>query len=125
MAVAGAIPAVARNLVRFADPAGGENDCFGAKNFEAAALAIITEGGYNALGIFKQCEDANLHMHIDTAVNAVILQRADHFEAGAIPDVRKPGIFVTAKISLQNAAVLCSIEHRAPSFELAHTIGRS
>ena len=40
------------------------------------------------------------------------------------PDVRKSRIFVAAKISLQNAAVLRAIEDRAPRFEFAHAIGR-
>jgi hypothetical protein len=31
---------------------------------------------------------------------------------------------VTAEISLENAPVLCPIEHRAPGFQFAHPIGR-
>ena len=57
-------------------------------------------------------------------MDAVILQRPNHFQAGAIPDVRQPRIFVAAKISLQNAPVLRAIEDRAPRFEFAHAIGR-
>src|SRR5450755_3461768 len=102
MSVAGAIPAVARDLVCFADPAGGENDCFGAKNSEPAALAIVPECADNTLAILEQCHNANLHVHIDALMDAVILQCANHFQAGAIPDVRKSRIFVAAKISLQN-----------------------
>src|SRR6476469_5438600 len=36
----------------------------------------------------------------------------------------KSRIFMTAKVPLQNTTILCSIENRAPSFELAHAIGR-
>ena len=57
-------------------------------------------------------------------MNAVILQRADHFQSGAIADVRQARIFVSAEISLQNAAVLRAIENRAPGFEFAHAIRR-
>ena len=38
--------------------------------------------------------------------------------------MREPRIFVAAKISLQNAAVLRAIENRAPRFQFAHAIGR-
>ena len=64
------------------------------------------------------------HVHVDSLMDAVVLQCADHFEAGAIADVREARIFVAAEISLQNAAVLCAIEHRAPRFQFAHAIGR-
>ena len=51
MAVAGAIPAVARDLVRFADSAGGENDRLRSKNFEPAALAIVAKRADDAIAI--------------------------------------------------------------------------
>ena len=57
-------------------------------------------------------------------MDAVVLQRADHFQAGAIADMRQPRIFVAAEISLQNAPVFRAIEDRAPGFEFAHAIGR-
>ena len=56
-------------------------------------------------------------------MNAAILQRADHLQAGAIADVRKAFPSVTAEGALQNASVLRSIEHRTPLLELPHTIG--
>ena len=124
MAIAGAIPAVARDLVGFADSAGRENDCLGAKNFEPAALAIVGEGADDALAILEQRHNANLHVNLDALMDAVILQRANHFQAGAIADMRESRIFVAAEISLQNAPVLRAIEHRTPRFEFAHAIGR-
>ena len=124
MTVAGAIPTVARDLVRFADAAGGEDDRFRAKNFEPAAFAIVTKRADDSFAILQQREDANLHVHIDPLMNAVILQRANHFQAGAIAHVRQPRIFVAAEISLQNPAVFRAIENRAPCFEFAHAIGR-
>src|SRR5262245_21356232 len=33
-------------------------------------------------------------------------------------------IFVTAEMSLQNSTVFCAIKNGAPTFELAHSIGR-
>ena len=57
-------------------------------------------------------------------MDAVILQRADHFEAGAVADVGQARILVAAEIALQDAAVLRAVEHRAPRFQLADAIGR-
>ena len=57
-------------------------------------------------------------------MHAVILQRANHFQPRAIAHVRQSRIFVAAEISLQNPAIFCPIEDRAPRFEFAHAIGR-
>ena len=57
-------------------------------------------------------------------MNAVILQRADHLEAGAIADVRQARILVAAEVALQDAAVRRAIEQRAPRLELADAIRR-
>ena len=65
-----------------------------------------------------------LHMDFDSLMDAVILQSANHFQSGAIADMRQARIFVAAEISLQNAPVFCAIEHCAPGFEFAHAIGR-
>ena len=76
------------------------------------------------VAVFQQGEDGVLHVDIDALMNAVILQRSDHLQPGAIADVGEPRIFMTAKISLQNPAILRAIENRAPCFEFAHAIGR-
>jgi len=54
-------------------------------------------------------------------MNSVILQSPDHFESSAIADMRKAWIFVASKIPLQNAAIFCAIEDRAPFLEFADT----
>ena len=43
MAVSGAFPTVARDLVGSADAAGGQHDRFRAKNLESSALAIVAK----------------------------------------------------------------------------------
>ena len=72
----------------------------------------------------QQRDDGELHVDVEAAVDAVILQRADHLEAGAVADVRQPRILVAAEVALEDPAVRRAIEHRAPGFELAHPIGR-
>ena len=63
-------------------------------------------------------------MDLHAAVDAVILQRANHLEAGAIADVRQARIFVAAEVPLKNPAVLGAVEERAPCFEFAHAFRR-
>ena len=45
-------------------------------------------------------------------------------KAGPIAHVGQPWIFVTTKVSLQDATIVGSIEHCAPSFEFTHPVGR-
>ena len=123
MTVAGAIPTVARDLVGLADAAGRKNDGFRPKNPEPAALAIVAKCSANARSILQQGEDADFHVHIDSAMDSVILQSADHFQAGAIADVREARIFVAAEISLQNSTILGPVENRPPGLQLAHPRG--
>ena len=63
-------------------------------------------------------------MHVDALMDAVILQRADHLEAGAVADVGEARIAVAAEVALEDPAVRRPIEHRAPRFELADAVGR-
>ena len=122
--VAGALPAVAGDAVGAPDAAGREHDRLGAKQLEPAALALVAEGPGDAPAIDEQRHDGELHVHVEPAVDAVILERADHLEAGAIADVGEARILVAAEIALQDAAVGRAIEQRAPGLELAHAIGR-
>ena len=124
MAVAGVFPAVAGDLVRAADAAGRQHDRLGAKQLEAPPLAFVAERADDAVAVLEQRDDRALHVHVDALVDAVILQRADHFEAGAIADMGEPRIPVPAEVALQDAAVFGAIEHRAPGLELADPVGR-
>ena len=94
------------------------------KQLEASALALVAERAGDAVAVLEQRDDRALHVHVDALVDAVILQRADHLEAGAVADVGQPRVAVAAEVPLEDAAVLRPIEHRAPRFELAHAVGR-
>ena len=54
VAVAGVLPAVARDLVGAADAAGGQHDRLGAKQLEAAALALVAERADDAVAVLEQ-----------------------------------------------------------------------
>src|SRR6266550_6595650 len=122
MSVAGVLPTVARDFVSAANAAGGEDDRFGAKNFKATTLALVTKCANDAIAIFQQRKNRVFHVNLDALMDAVILERANHFQPRAVADVRKSRVFVAAKISLQNPAILCPIENRPPRFQLAHAI---
>src|SRR5207237_5878097 len=124
MSVAGVFPTVACDFVSAADSTGCENDRFPAKNFEATAFAFITKRANDAIAVFQQRKNRVFHINLDALMHAVILQGTNHFETGAITHVRETWILMPAKISLQNPAVLCPIENRAPGLKLAHAIGR-
>ena len=122
--IGGVLPAVARDAECATDAARGEDDGFRAEEPEAAPFAVVPECAHHALAILEQGDDRDFHVHVDGALHRLVLQRADHLEAGAITDVRQPRVTMPTKIALEDAAVGSAIEHRAPCLELAHAIRR-
>ena len=59
------------------------------------------------------------HVDVDALVDAVVLQGADHLQAGAVADVGQPRVAVAAEVALQDAAVLGAVEDGPPGFQLA------
>jgi hypothetical protein len=51
VAVAGAVPTIARYFVSFADASGGKDDSLGSKNPETAALAIVAKRSAHPVSI--------------------------------------------------------------------------
>ena len=124
VAVPGALPAVAGDAVGAPDPSGREHDRLGAEGLETAALALVAEGAGDASAVEQQRDHGEFHVHVEAVMDAVILQRADHLEAGAVADVRQARVLVAAEVALQDAAVSGAIEDRAPRLELTHPIRR-
>ena len=123
VAIAGTVPTVAGDLIGLANSTGGQHDRLGLENLESAALAVISESANHPLAILEQRQNAKFHVDINTAMNAMVLERANHFQPGAIPHVRQPCILVSAEIALQDAAIGRAVEHCSPGFQLAHTRG--
>ena len=96
----------------------------GVEHLEAAALALVADHARRAAVGSSRLTTVNSMWTSMPRWIAVILQRADHLEAGAIADVREPRIAMAAEIPLQDPAVLRAIEDGAPGFELADAIGR-
>ena len=53
----------------------------------------------------------------------MLLERADHLEAGAVTDVREARVLVAAEVALEDLAVLRAIEEGAPLLELVDAVG--
>src|SRR5204863_8299956 len=87
-------------------------------------LPIVTKCPTYSRAIFEYRDDAKLHVYIDSLMYPVVLQSADHLEAGPIAHVRESRIFVAAEVPLQNATILRAIEHCTPGLELTHTSRR-
>src|SRR5439155_5172067 len=100
--VAGGFPTVARYFIGATNSSCCEHDRFRAKNFKATAFAIVTKCADRSVTILQDRQDRVLHMDVDTLMNPVILQRTNHFQTGAISNVRESRISMAAKISLQN-----------------------
>ena len=124
MSVAGAFPAVAGDLVRAPGAAGRHDHRARVEHLESPAFPLVADRARGAAVAREQRDDGELHVDVDAAMDALILQRANQLEAGAIADVREPGIAVTAEIALQDLPVSRPIEHRAPCFELADAVRR-
>ena len=52
----------------------------------------------------------------------MVLQGANHLQSGAVAHVREARVTMAAEVPLENSPVLRAIEHRAPGFQLAHSI---
>ncbi len=124
MSVAGVFPRIRCHLPRFAVAAGREHDGFGAEDDEASGLAPVGEGAADAVAVFEQPDDCALHEDVNALMDAAILQRPDHFQPGAVADVRQSFPRVAAERALQNPSVGCAIENGAPPLQLANAVGR-
>jgi hypothetical protein len=124
VAVARAIPTVAGDLVGLPEAARGEHHGLGVVNPDLPALPIVGKRPYNAVAVLEHLGHANLHVHVDAAVDPAILERSKQLQPRAVANVRQAWIFVSAEIALEDAAIGRAIEDGAPGFQLAYTVGR-
>jgi len=138
--VPGVLPGVRRDLVRLADAAGGEHHRGRLEQGEPARVTEVPEGpgepsgraGPARVALFQQQvgdgglrEDPDHGLRVTQFGRVLLLQRddlllqgADHFQAGAVAHVRQPRVLVTAEVPLADLAVLGPVEQRAPGLEL-------
>ena len=64
-----------------------KDDRLGAEDHEAATFALVAETSGDPVALFENRTDGTLHVDIDSLMDALILQRADHFQSGPVADV--------------------------------------
>ena len=124
VAVARALPAIARDLVGTADAARGQDHGFGCEGVESPAIAVVGQHARYVAIVEQQIDDRVFHVDLDAQVDGVVLQRANQFQASTIADVREARVTVAAEVALVDAAVGSAIEHGAPRLQLADAVGR-
>ena len=122
-AVAAVLPGIGSDRPRFSDAAGSDHDGLGFENDEAAIFAPVAESSCDATAVREQTRDGALHVNVKAQLHAAILQRSNHFQAGAVADVAETLVRVAAESALQNRALIGAVEESAPLFEFADTIG--
>jgi hypothetical protein len=105
-----------------ADPAGGEDHRLGAKENEAPVLAPVAEGAANALSVGEEARHRALHVDLHSAVDAMLLEGADHLQARAIAHVGEARILVTPEVTLEDSPVRRAVEEGPPLLQLLHPI---
>src|SRR6516225_9910990 len=111
MAVARIFPTVAVDLIRAPDASGREDDRARLEQQESPAFARVTERTGNAAVILDQGDNGRFHVHLNALMNAVILERPDHFKTRAVAHVSEPRVAMAAEVPLEDASVLRAIEH--------------
>jgi hypothetical protein len=91
---------------------------------EPAPVAIVAERAGAPVTILQQVRHRALVVELHAAVHAVVLERADHLEAGPVSDVRETGVCVAAEVALEDPAIRRAVHHGAPCFQLANPFGR-
>ena len=96
----------------------------GIEDLEPPAFPLVADRAGGAAIAREQRDDGEFHVDVETAMDALVLERPNQLETGTIADVRQPGIPVAAEIALQDLPVSRPIEDRAPGLELADAVRR-
>src|ERR1039458_6856692 len=112
--IAGAFSRIAGHAIRTTQTTGAKHDSLRFENAETTTLAVVTKRANDAARILEQRNHGVFHVNNNALMDAMILQRADEFEARAVADVRETRITMAAEIALRNFSFFCAVEHRAP-----------
>src|ERR671911_460777 len=56
-------------------------------------------------------------------MDAMVLEGANHLQAGPVSHMRQAGVLVSPKVALENAAVTSPVEEGAPALQLTNPVG--
>ena len=88
-------------LPRLAHPARAEDDRLGLEGDQLARGPPVADGAADPVAVLEQALDVALHVHVDALVHGVLLERADHLEAGAVAHVGEARVAVPAEVALE------------------------
>ena len=123
--VPGRLPRVGGVQPALSHTAGGHHHRLGLEHHELPGGSPVADHpGDGPVGVMEESEDLDLHEHLDAVGHRLLLEGADHLEAGAVTDVGQAGEPVTSEVTLEDQAVLGPVEQGTPVLELAHPVGR-
>src|SRR6267143_136340 len=88
---------------------------------ESPALPVIPKCACYPIAVFQQSYNRVFHEDVQAEVYPMVLQSANHLQAGPVTYMRQPRIAMTTEVPLENLAAGCPIEDRAPRFQLTDT----
>src|SRR5204863_2950623 len=98
-------------------------NCFAFEDHKSSGLSPVRHKSGNFFSVFNNIEGSAFLMNSKSLVDSIILKRAYHFQSCAVANVSETRITMSSEISLRNISIFRSVEHSAPFFQFAHTIG--
>src|SRR5215831_3365379 len=119
MTITRVFPAVTSDLVSPPNSSSGQNHGLGTEQVKSSALAVISKRTRDALTVFEQPDDCVFHENVQTEMDSMVLQCADHLQARSVTDMRQPRIPMTPEITLQDPPIVRTIEKGTPCFQFS------
>ena len=124
-------------LEGLADPAGRQDDGRRLEQDERPGVSEVAERARDPAAVPDQPGDRGFRENLDHGLGVAVLagvvllqrhhlllQRADHLQAGPVADVGEPGVGVAAEVALADLPVRGAVEQRAPRLELPDPVRR-
>ena len=87
MPISGVLPTIASHLKCATNATRGKNHSFRLIQTESTPLSVVTKSSRDPVSILEQADNGAFHVDIDSLVDAMVLESADHLEAGSVADV--------------------------------------
>ena len=141
VAVTGVLPRVRGDLERLADTAGGNHNSGSVDGHECARWAPVGQHAGGAtivtLAVHEDLGDRALGEHADAGfvvaelllvlllkLDDLLLEGADHLQAGAVADMGEARVLMATEVALADLAVGGAVEESAVGLELPDALGR-
>ena len=123
--VPGALPRVRGDPIHLPRAAAREHEGTAPIQDEAAIRTTVGERSGDPAAGLEQPDDGGLHVNLHAlGVHRAVLERPDQLQPGAVADMGQARVRVGAERTLMDSSLPRAVEHRAPSLELEHSLGR-